>query len=50
MKLKVYLKDDIKLVDQREIEIKLREQDGVKEVTYESKEEAFINFKENLGR
>ena len=44
----VYLDDDIKLIDQREIELKLNEQEGVKEVIYESKEEAFLNFKESL--
>ncbi|MDZ7547951.1 permease-like cell division protein FtsX, partial [Clostridium perfringens] len=33
---------------QREIEMKLNEQDGVKEVIYESREEAFLNFKESL--
>ncbi|MBW6411439.1 permease-like cell division protein FtsX [Clostridium weizhouense] len=39
--LKVFLQDDIKLIDQREIEIKLREVDGVKDVTYQSKEDAY---------
>ncbi len=39
--LKVFLKDDIKLIDQREIELKLRELEGVKDVVYESKEEAY---------
>ncbi|MBU5454660.1 permease-like cell division protein FtsX [Caproiciproducens sp. MSJ-32] len=48
IEIKVYLKDDIKLVDQREIEIKLSEQEGVEEVIYESKEEAFLNFKESF--
>ena len=48
VEIKVYLKEDIRLLDQREIEMKLNEQDGVKEVTYESKEEAFLNFKESL--
>ncbi|MDZ5016637.1 FtsX-like permease family protein, partial [Clostridium perfringens] len=43
-----YLKEDVKLLDQREIEMKLNEQDGVKEVIYESREEAFLNFKESL--
>jgi cell division transport system permease protein len=44
VELKIYLKDDIKLIDQREIEIKLREFDGVKDVVYQSKEEEFKNF------
>ncbi|MBB6625139.1 permease-like cell division protein FtsX [Clostridium gasigenes] len=49
VELKVYLNDEIKLVDQREIEIKLGEQPGVKEVIYESREEAFNNFQESLA-
>ncbi|MDR5585977.1 MULTISPECIES: permease-like cell division protein FtsX [Clostridium] len=39
--LEIFLKDDIKLIDQREIELKLREVDGVKDVIYQSKEEAY---------
>lgn len=49
IQIQVYLNDDIKLVDQKEIELKLMEQDQVSEVTYESKDEAFLNLKENLG-
>ncbi|WP_194192172.1 permease-like cell division protein FtsX [Clostridium chrysemydis] len=53
VELKVFLKDDIKLIEQREVEIKLNELDGVQEVVYESKEDAFKNFqdatKENKG-
>jgi len=45
VELKIYLKDDIKLIDQREIEIKLREFEGVKEVIYQSKEEEYNNIK-----
>lgn len=48
VEVKVNLDDDIKLIDQREIQLKLEEQAGVKEVVYESKEEAFLNFKESL--
>lgn len=48
VEIKVFLKDDIKLLDQREIEMKLNEQEGAKEVIYESREEAFLNFKESL--
>lgn len=44
VELKIFLKDDIKLIDQREIEIKLREIEGVKEVIYQSKEEEYKNF------
>lgn len=46
---KVFLKDDIKLIDQREIEIKLREVEGVEEVTYLSKEDEYKNLKEKMG-
>ncbi|AYE34143.1 permease-like cell division protein FtsX [Clostridium septicum] len=49
VEIKVFLKDDIKLVDQREIEVKLNEQQGIKDVIYESKDEAFLNFKESLS-
>lgn len=48
IELKVYLIDDVKLIDQREIEVKLREQEGVKEIEYESKEQAFNNFEEMM--
>ncbi len=48
LEIKVYLDNDIKLIDQREIEMKLNELDGVKEVIYESKEEAFVNLKDML--
>ena len=48
VELKVFLLDDVKLIDKREIEVKLREQPGVKEVQYESKEEAFKNFESSM--
>ena len=48
IEIKVYLQDDIKLVNQREIEVKLAEQPGVKDVTYESKDEAFTKLQEDL--
>lgn len=48
IEIKVYLQDDIKLVNQREVEIKLAEQEGVKAVTYESKDEAFTELKKDL--
>lgn len=48
IEIKVYLDDEIKLVDQREIEIKITEQEGVEEVIYETREEAFLNFKESF--
>ena len=49
VQIQVYLNDDIKLVDQREIEIKLKENENVKEVIYESKDDAFLNMQEDLG-
>lgn len=49
VELKIYLKDDIRQLEKNEIEIKLSEQDGVKEVVYESKDEAFIEFQESLA-
>ena len=47
VELKVFLKDDIKLIEKREVEIKLHELPGVKEVQYESKDDAFKNFQES---
>lgn len=44
VELKIFLKDDIKLIDQREIEIRLREIDGVKDIVYLSKEEEYKTF------
>lgn len=53
VELKVFLKDDIKLIEQREVEVKLNGLSGVQEVTYESKEQAFKSFqdatKDNQG-
>lgn len=49
IQIQVYLRDDIKLVDQKEIELKLMESPKVSEVKYESKDQAFLNLKENLG-
>ena len=48
IEIRVYLQDDIKLVNKREVEIKLSEQDGVKAVTYVSKDEAFTKLKKDL--
>ncbi len=50
VELKVFLKEDIRLIDKREIEVKLREQDGVKEVKFESKEDAYKNFEESMSQ
>lgn len=49
LEIKVFLKDDIKLIDQREIEIKLREIDGVKDVLYSSKEDEYRKFQETTN-
>ena len=49
VEIRVYLQDDIKLVDQREVEIKLKETPGVQDVIYESKDEAFLNLQESLS-
>ena len=49
VELKVYLEDEIRLIEQNEIKLKLQEQPGVKEVIYESKDEAFNNFQESLA-
>lgn len=49
VELKVYLKDDVKLIDKREIEVKLRDQSGVKAVQFESKEDAYNNFADSMG-
>jgi cell division transport system permease protein len=49
VELKVFLKEDVQLIDRREIEVKLREQAGVKSVVYESKEEAFSNIEKSMG-
>ena len=50
VELKVYLNDDVKLIDKREIEVKLRGQEGAKAVEFESKEDAYNNFLENKPR
>lgn len=50
VEIKVFLKNDIKLIEQREIEIKLREIEGVKEVTYASKEDEFNNFQQTINK
>ena len=47
IEIKVFLKDDIKLLEEREIQVKLREQKGVSDVTYESKEQAYKNVEES---
>lgn len=41
IEIQVYLTKDIKLVEEREIQVKIREQAGVEKVTYESAEDAY---------
>jgi cell division transport system permease protein len=48
VELKVFLKEEITLIEKREIEVQLREQPGVKEINYESKEDAYKNFEESM--
>lgn len=48
IEIQVYLEDDIKLVDKREVEIRLNNQEGVKEVIFETKDEAWKKFSEAL--
>lgn len=48
VEIKVFLKDDIKLAEQKAIESELRNISGVKEVTHESKDEALQKFREQL--
>ena len=48
VEIKVFLKDDIKLAQQKDIEAALRNISGVKEVTHESKDEALQKFREQL--
>ncbi len=48
VEVKVFLKDDIKLAEQKAIESELRNISGVKEVTHESKDEALQKFREQL--
>jgi len=47
IEIKVFLKDDIKLLEEREIQVKLREQKGASDVTYESKEQAYKNIEKS---
>lgn len=47
IEIQVYLKDDITLINQRDIQVTLDEQSGVSDVSYESKEDAFNKFEES---
>lgn len=49
VEIKIYLKEGIKIIDQREIELKLREIDGVKDVIYSSKEDEYNKVQETIN-
>lgn len=49
VEIKVFLMDDITLTDERNIEVKLKDSSGVREVIYESKSEALKKFTEQLS-
>ena len=49
VEIKIYLKEGIKVIDQREIELKLREIDGVKDVIYSSKEDEYNKVQETIN-
>ncbi|MEQ8155105.1 MAG: permease-like cell division protein FtsX [Clostridiaceae bacterium] len=49
IEIKVFLKDGITKSAQNDIEIKLKEQPGVKDVVYESKDQALEKFKDQLN-
>lgn len=46
---KVFLKDNITMTQQRDLEKKIKEVDGVVDVSYESKSQAMEKFKNQLG-
>lgn len=49
VEIKVYLNDDITTIQQAEMEKTLKSYSGVKDITFESKEQALENYKEMLG-
>lgn len=46
---KVFLKDNITMIQQKELEKKIKEVDGIVDVVYESKAQAMDKFKNQLG-
>lgn len=48
VEVKIFLRDNIDLVQKRDLELELKKFDGVKNYTYESKFEALQNFREIL--
>lgn len=49
VEVKIYLKDDITMTQQQDLENKLKSIDGVVDVNYESKSDAMQKFKNQLG-
>lgn len=47
IEIKVFLDDDIKPIDKKEVQVKLSQQDGVKDIEYESREDAFNKLMES---
>lgn len=47
IELVVYLNDDISPIDRKEVQVKINAQEGVKEIQYESREDAFKKLQEN---
>ena len=47
IELVVYLDDDISPIDRKEVQVKINAQKGVKEIQYESREDAFKKLQEN---
>lgn len=48
IEVKVFLKDDITMIQQRDIEVKLRSTSGVKAVEFETKDQAMKNLREQF--
>lgn len=49
IEIKAFLKEDLTTVKEKDIENKIKSIEGVKKITYESKEEALKKFKNQLG-
>ncbi|GIM28268.1 cell division protein FtsX [Clostridium polyendosporum] len=49
VEIKVFLKDNISTSDQQNVETKLKDTNGVKDVVFESKQEALSRFKQQLN-
>lgn len=49
IEIKAFLKEDLSTIKEKEIENKIKSIEGVKEITYESQEEALKKFENQLG-